>query len=236
MIAEGVSIMNRKKQILVVEHSPQIARFIQVQLEEQHYACCVEHSGGKALDRLAQEYFDLLILDIILPDVDGIMVCEKVRQFSNIPILILSAIDDIQTKVTLLSTGANDYMTKPFNSRELVARVAVLLRSLYQPARTEQRLCLQDISIHLDRHEVLVGTRHVTLTKTEFRLFAFLARNKNIVLPRITIFEEVWGTNYIGDTNIIDVYIRYIRNKLRASGTERNYIKTVRGIGYVAED
>lgn len=228
--------MNLKKQILIVEDSPQIARFIQVSLENSEYACSVEHTGCAALDRLGQEFFDLLVLDLILPDLDGLLLCQKVRQFSNLPILILSARDDIQTKVTLLSAGANDYMTKPFNSQELLARVTVLLRSLYQPLHTENRIRFQDVSIHLDRHEVLVGTQRILLTKTEFKMLAFLARNKNIVLPRIAIFEEVWGSHYLGNTNIVDVYIRYIRNKLQACGTERKYIRTIRGVGYVAQD
>lgn len=228
--------MEPKKQILVVDDDPKVARFIQTELQHNYYACAVEHTGGRAIDRIAQEPFSLVILDLMLPDVDGLIVCEHIRKFTSVPILILSAKDDYDTKTKLLDMGANDYVTKPFNSRELLARVNVLLRSIYNPLRIENVLRLQDIVLYVDRHEVVVGNTRLLLTKTEFKMLAFLIKNKNIVLPRVTIFESVWGEAYLGNTNIVDVYARSIRNKLndREPTGQRKYIKTVRGVGYVA--
>lgn len=229
--------METRKHILVVEDETKVARFIQMEFQHHNYLCSVEHTGGRALDRIGQEYFDLIILDLILPDLNGLILCQKIRCFSNVPILIVSAKDDIDTKVTLLQAGANDYLTKPFNSKELIARAESLLRSIYTPAHTENRLRLKDLSIHLDRHEVISGNQRITLTKLEFKLLAFLIRNKNIVLQRPTIFEEVWGEPYLGNTNSVDVCIRGIRNKIHDNENgKRKYIRTVRGVGYVAED
>ena len=149
--------------------------------------------------------------------------------------MMLSAKDDVETKVASLDLGANDYLTKPFNSKELFARIRVLLRERdYKPA-DENFLQLQDMMLYLDRHEVVIGTQKIILTKKEFELLSYLIRNKNIVLTRDRIVEEVWGYDYIGDTNVVDVYIRYIRSKL---GKEkgREYIQTIRGVGYVAKD
>lgn len=148
--------------------------------------------------------------------------------------MMLSAKDDIETKVVSLDIGANDYLTKPFNSKELFARIRVLLRERHQLADRGNFLQLNDITLFLDCHEVMKGTKKLKLTKKEFELLAYLVRNKNIVLSRSRIVEEVWGYDYIGDTNIVDVYIRYLRSKLGPNG--RNYIRTVRGVGYVAED
>ena len=170
----------------------------------------------------------------MLPDVDGLTICKRTRELSNIPIMMLSAKDDIETKVVSLDIGANDYLTKPFNSKELFARIRVLLRERHQLADRGNFLQLNDLTLFLDRHEVMKGTKKIKLTKKEFELLAYLVRNKNIVLSRSRIVEEVWGYDYIGDTNIVDVYIRYLRSKLGPNG--RTYIRTVRGVGYVAED
>lgn len=226
--------MTEKTHILIVEDEKQIARFLQIELEHEGYECGIEYNGAAALDRIGQEHFDLILLDIMLPDVDGLTICKRTRELSNVPIMMLSAKDDIETKVVSLDIGANDYLTKPFNSKELFARIRVLLRERHQLADRGNFLQLNDITLFLDRHEVMKGTKKLKLTKKEFELLAYLVRNKNIVLSRSRIVEEVWGYDYIGDTNIVDVYIRYLRSKLGPNG--RNYIRTVRGVGYVAED
>ena len=226
--------MNENTHILIVEDEKQIARFLQMELEHEGYICSIEYNGAAALDRIGQEHFDLILLDIMLPDVDGLTICKRTRELSNIPIMMLSAKDDIETKVVSLDIGANDYLTKPFNSKELFARIRVLLRERHQLADQGNFLQLNDLTLFLDRHEVMKGTKKIKLTKKEFELLAYLVRNKNIVLSRSRIVEEVWSYDYIGDTNIVDVYIRYLRSKLEPNG--RTYIRTVRGVGYVAED
>lgn len=226
--------MAEKAHILIVEDEKQIARFIQMELEHEGYKCGIETNGASALDRIGQDHFDLILLDVMLPDIDGLTICRRTRELSNIPIMMLSAKDDIETKVASLDMGANDYLTKPFNSKELFARIRVLLREREQKPADENVLQLQDMMLYLDRHEVMVGPRKIMLTKKEFELLSYLIRNKNIVLTRDRIVEEVWGYDYIGDTNVVDVYIRYIRSKL---GKEkgREYIQTIRGVGYVAK-
>lgn len=226
--------MNEKTHILIVEDEKQIARFLQMELEHEGYACGIEYNGAAALDRIGQEHFNLILLDIMLPDIDGLTICKRTRELSNVPIMMLSAKDDIETKVISLDIGANDYLTKPFNSKELFARIRVLLRERHQLADRGNFLQLHDITLFLDRHEVSQGNKKIKLTKKEFELLTYLVRNKNIVLTRSRIVEEVWGYDYIGDTNIVDVYIRYLRSKLGPDG--RKYIRTIRGVGYVAED
>lgn len=228
--------MKDKPQILIVEDEKQIARFLQMELEHEGYACVIEYNGAAALDRIGQTYFDLILLDIMLPDIDGLTICKQTRELSDVPIMMLSAKDDVETKVTCLDLGANDYLTKPFNSKELFARIRVLLRKqINQQLGQENSLQLQNMTLYLDRHEVLIDDRKITLTKKEFELLTYLIRNKNNVISRDRIVEDVWGYNYRGSTNVVDVYIRYIRNKI-GKHDGQDYIKTIRGFGYVAND
>ena len=209
---KGADRMSGRSHILIVEDEKQIARFIQMELEHEGYEC-----------------------DIMLPDVDGLTLCQRTREISNVPIMFLSAKDDVETKVAGLDMGGNDYLTKPFNSKELLARIRVLLRDRNTDKSSENFLHLQDMTLYLDRHEVEVAGRKLLLTKKEFELLTYLLRNKNIVLTREKILEEVWGYDYAGDTNVVDVYIRYIRGKIGQTDSKK-YIHTVRGVGYVAKD
>lgn len=230
--------MNDKPRILIVEDEKQIARFLQIELEHEGYRCTVETNGHRALDRIGQEHFDLILLDIMLPDLDGITICRRTRMVSQVPIMILSAKDDVDSKVTGLDSGADDYLTKPFSSKELFARIRVLLRpkdknSLPHLGNT---LHLQDITLYLDRHEVRVNGKLIVLTKKEFDFLVYLVKNKNRVMPREQIIEDVWGYDYIGNTNIVEVYIRYIRDKIGDKKDGKVYIQTIRGVGYVARE
>lgn len=234
-ILQEALLMNIKNRVLIVEDEKRIGRFLQLELEHEGYDCIIEHNGISALDRIGQDHFDLILLDIMLPDIDGLSICQRIREMSAVPILILSAKDDIETKVAGLDLGANDYLTKPFNSRELFARIRVLLRKRSSERLSENFLQLQNMILYLDRHEVQVDDNVFTLTKKEFELLAYLVRNKNIVLTRDRILEEVWGYDYIGDTNVVDVYVRYIRSKIDET-VGRKYIFTIRGVGYVAKD
>ena len=222
------------KRILIIEDDQGIAELERDYLEANGFSADIAADGKTGEKKALEDAYDLILLDIMLPDVDGLTICKRTRELSNVPIMMLSAKDDIETKVVSLDIGANDYLTKPFNSKELFARIRVLLRERHQLADRGNFLQLNDITLFLDRHEVMKGTKKLKLTKKEFELLAYLVRNKNIVLSRSRIVEEVWGYDYIGDTNIVDVYIRYLRSKLGPNG--RNYIRTVRGVGYVAED
>jgi len=225
--------MQKKSRILIIEDEKKIARFLQLELEHEGYICTVENSGHSALDRIVQENYDLILLDLMLPDIDGLTICGRTREINDVPILILSAKDDIDTKVHGLDLGANDYMTKPFSSRELLARVRALLRKAETLKESASNtLSVHDITIQLDQYEVKVGNRPIHLTKKEFDLLVFLVKNQNVVSSRESILEEVWGYDYIGDTNVVDVYIRYLRSKIDET-IGRKYIFTVRGIGYV---
>lgn len=227
--------MKSKSRILIIEDEKKIARFLQLELEHEGYECVLEYNGGSALDRIGQDHYDLILLDIMLPDIDGLTICQRTREISNVPIMILSAKDDVETKVAGLDLGADDYLTKPFNSKELFARIRVLLRKRGGEQVRENFLQLQDMILYLDRHEVQIDNKTFTLTKKEFELLTYLIRNKNIVLTRDRILEEVWGYDYIGDTNVVDVYIRYLRSKIDET-VGKKYIFTIRGVGYVAKD
>lgn len=230
--------MNEKSRILIVEDEKQIARFLQIELEHEGYRCAVEAEGGHALDRIGQEHFDLILLDMMLPDMDGIDVCRRTRKVSQIPIMIVSAKDDVESKVCGLDAGADDYLTKPFNSKELFARIRVLLRQKEKEtaASLGSTLHLQDITLYLDRHEVRVDGKLVMLTKKEFDFLAYLVKNKNRVIPREQIIEDVWGYEYVGNTNVVEVYVRYVRDKIGDRKNGKTYIRTIRGVGYVAKE
>lgn len=232
--------MSSKAQILIVEDERQIARFIEMELEHEEYACDTAYNGTDALELIDKKHYDLILLDIMLPDVDGLTICRQTRENPNAmiactPIMFLSAKDDVDTKVTGLDLGANDYLTKPFNSKELLARIRVLLRDVLNSDPPENTLQLQDMTLYLARHEVEVNNKKIMLSKKEFELLEFLIENKNIVMTRETILAEVWGFDFAGDTNVVDVYIRYIRGKIGQT-KQKVYIKTIRGVGYVAKD
>lgn len=227
--------MAEKPRILIVEDEKRIARFMQMELEHEGYRCTIEYDGGQALDRIGQEHFDLVLLDFMLPDMNGAMVCKRAREISQIPIMIVSAKDDVDAKVECLDLGADDYITKPFNSKELFARIRVLLRAKTEP-HVSTTLHLQDITLYLDRHEVRVNGKLVVLTKKEFDFLAYLIRRKNCVIPREQLLEEVWGYDYMGNTNVIEVFVRYVRNKIGDRQNGKQYIRTVRGVGYVANE
>ena len=223
--------------ILIVEDERALCDAIARSLRNLAYSvdCC--HDGQEALDLLGVEVFDLVVLDLNLPRIDGMTVLKALRKTDReTKVLILSARGKVFDKVTGLDAGANDYLTKPFSSKELLARIRALLRKKVGGDKlNESSYHIKDLYIFPDRHEVQVGTTIINLTKKEFELLTYLAKNKNIVLGRDRILEDVWGYDYVGDTNIVDVYIRYLRSKVDEV-VGKKYIHTVRGIGYVARD
>lgn len=225
------------KQILIVEDEQKIARFLQMELEHEGFKTSIESNGRLALDRIIQGTYDLVLLDIMLPEMDGIEICKRVRELSDIPIIMLTAKDDIIDKVTGLDTGADDYITKPFATLELIARIRAALRKnkISSTTGSDTELRIKNLVLHPERYEVHIDQQAVVLTKKEYDLLEYLIRNRNIVLTRERILQEVWGYEFMGDTKVVDVYIRYLRSKLDECYNQK-YIYTVRGVGYVVKD
>ncbi len=231
--------MAQSQKIFIVEDERRIARFLQIELEHEGYVTQTEENGERAYEKLMQEDFDLVLLDIMLPDLDGITICKRVREVSDVPIIMLTAKDDIQDKVNGLDIGADDYVTKPFNIQELMARIRNALRK-HEPKKVDEsgsgeRLQVGELVMYPSRYEVTAYGKEVQLTKKEYMLLEYLMRNKRNVLTREQILQEVWGYDYTGDTNVVDVYIRYLRAKIDEKFNHK-FIFTVRGVGYAVKE
>ncbi|MFW5982245.1 MAG: response regulator transcription factor [Halanaerobiaceae bacterium] len=209
---------------------------MELELEHEGYSAVVEHNGRDALERLKEENFNLVLLDIMLPELDGIEVCKEIREFSNIPVVMVTAKDAVPDKVEALDMGADDYITKPFAIEELLARIRALLRRKgSKEDSNEPILKIADLTIDKEKYKVERAGQEIELTKKEYDLLVYLAENKGIVLSREDILSSIWGYDYFGETNIVDVYIRYLRSKVDEQ-CEKKLIKTVRGVGYVMRD
>ncbi len=226
-----------KKKILIVEDEQKIARFLELELNYEGYEVLIANNGRDGLEKGKKEDVDLIILDLMLPELSGIEVCRRIRQTSDVPIIMLTAKDDISDKVTGLDIGADDYMTKPFAVEELLARIRVLLKraKIYKDKTDLQVIEIGKLKLNKNNYMVEYDGEIIDLTKKEFELLEFMMINKNIVLTREKILDKVWGYDYFGDTNIIDVYIRYIRSKVDQK-YNINLIETVRGVGYIIRD
>lgn len=216
-----------KRKILVVEDDAQIAKVLRLELEHEGFEVEVCGDGASAIER-ALKGPDLIILDLLLPRIDGLEVCRRVRRHSSVPIIMLTAKDAVPDRITGLDTGANDYLSKPFSIEELLARIRVQLREREPGQRV---LSIKDLTLNRDTHEVTRGGRSVGLTAKEFSLLEFLMMYPNKVHTRDEIFNSVWGSDFLGESNLIDVYIRYLRNKVDDAADEK-LIQTIRGVGY----
>lgn len=224
-----------KKKILIVEDEQKIARFLELELKYEGYDVDIANNGREGFEKGKSSDVDLIILDLMLPGLSGIEVCRRLRQQSDVPIIMLTAKDDISDKVTGLDIGADDYMTKPFAVEELLARIRVLLKRRNVKINNDDSLIIGKLKLSKNNYKVEYDKENIELTKKEFELLEYLMRNKNIVLSREKILDNVWGYDYFGDTNIIDVYIRYIRSKIDQKYNV-NLIETVRGVGYIIRD
>ena len=223
--------------IFIVEDERRIARYLQMELEHEGFQAESEDNGRRAFERIIQGDYALVLLDVMLPEMDGMTICRKVRELSDVPIIMLTARDEIEDKVSGLDLGADDYLTKPFAIQELLARIRAALRK-HAPQKEEpagEVLMVRNLRLYPSRYEVLVGEESVELTKKEYSLLEYLLRNKRTVLTRDQILQQVWGYDYVGDTNVVDVYIRYLRAKLDDHFGEKS-IYTMRGVGYVIKD
>ncbi len=217
--------------ILIIEDEVKIARFLELELTHEGYLVEQAHDGRAGLDKVVQGQFDLAILDVMLPGLNGMEVLRRLRQSTDIPVIMLTAKDAVTDKVMGLDMGADDYLTKPFAIEELLARIRVALKKRRSTIAKTQ-VAIGDLIIDSSERSVRLDGEGVDLTKKEFDLLHYLAENKNVVLSRDKILEAVWGYEYQGDTNVVDVYVRYLRSKIDDKYNKK-FIHTVRGIGYV---
>ena len=217
--------------ILLIEDDRDIAEFVQMELEHEGYAVQAAQDGRTGLDKALAFDFDIILLDIMLPSLNGLEVLRRLRTHKQTPVILLTAKDAVMDKVTGLDTGANDYVTKPFHMEELLARIRVLTRSANKAPNAS---LLKNADVALDRQKRLVykAGNVVTLTKTQFDLLEYFLMNQDIVLSREQLLSAVWGYDYAGDSNVVDVYVRYVRNRLHEPA-DGKLIESVRGVGYV---
>ncbi|MFC4075756.1 response regulator [Salinithrix halophila] len=229
------------KKVLVVDDEPSIVKLVQFNLEKEGYQVAVAGDGDAALTKVREEQPDLLVLDLMLPKVDGLEVCRQVRRENrHLPILMLTAKTEEFDKVLGLELGADDYMTKPFSPRELTARVKAIFRRMEAVRETtdpqpNRKLKVGDLVIDAEGYEVRRQGKTVDLTPKEFELLIYLANHRGKVLSRDQLLNAVWDYDYIGDTRIVDVHVSHLREKVEEDSRNPVYIKTVRGIGYKFE-
>lgn len=225
------------EKILIVEDEEKLARFVELELVHEGYAVIKAEDGRAGLELAEGGACDLMLLDIMLPGISGLEVLRRLRKSSGLPVIMLTARDAVMDKVSGLDMGADDYITKPFAIEELLARIRVCLRKKPEApaAAPDPALRRGELTLDPKRHEVLYGETPVELTGREFSLLQTLLENRNIVLSRDTLLARVWGYDYMGETNVVDVYVRYLRQKIDDRfGVP--VITTVRGVGYAIRD
>lgn len=226
------------EKILIIEDEDGIARILQLELEHEGYEVGRAKDGRSGLEMAMEGSWDLVLLDVMLPELNGIEVLRRIRQNGQtVPVILLTARDTVPDKVSGFEHGANDYVTKPFAMEELLARVRNILR-IFKASRegeTEDVLRIGDLTIELLTRKVYRKDHAIDLTPREFELLLYLARNKNEEKTRDEILSDVWGYEYIGDTNVVDVYIRYLRQKMD-KGYRHKLLHTVRGVGYMVKE
>lgn len=229
--------MEAKKKILIIEDEVKLARFVELELKHEGYDVIIANDGRTGLDMFYSQKPDLILLDLMLPALSGIEVCRRIRKDSDIPIIMITAKGEVMDTVTGLDSGANDYITKPFAIEEVLARMRVALRLVNQEKRErdENVLEIKGLSIDKSSRAVKYMDTLIDLTKREYELLLYLVMNKNIVITRDQILNKVWGYDYIGETNVVDVYIRYLRTKIDDK-FDVKIIHTIRGVGYYAKD
>jgi DNA-binding response OmpR family regulator len=230
-LSSAVPATDKTYKILIVEDDAQILRVLELELKHEGYEVDTARDGLAGLERALKEP-DLVVLDLMLPKLDGMEVCSRIRAKSNVPIIMLTAKDRIPDRVAGLDRGADDYLTKPFSIEELLARIRARLRDRDPQANV---LAAKDLTMDRDRHEVRRNGSDIQLTAKEYALLEYLLLHRNKVHTRDELFNGVWGSDFLGDSNLIDVYIRYLRGKID-DGFDDKLIQTVRGVGYALKD
>ena len=225
---------SRKASVLVVDDDVRMLRMMQHILELEGYRVLRVSNGETAISVFDDEAPDLVLLDIMMPSMDGYTVCQRIREFSQVPIIMVTARGNDEEKVEGLNAGADDYVTKPFSSKELVARVkAVLRRTTLWQEHPEPAFSSQDLVVDFARHRVILSGRELNLTATEYRLLSYLACNAGRVLTPEQMLEKVWGTEYVSETHLLQVNMARLRHKLQDDARNPKYILTRPGIGYI---
>ncbi|HDR7601701.1 TPA: response regulator transcription factor [Bacillus mycoides] len=219
--------------ILIIEDEESLADFLELELKYEGYIVDIQLDGRKGLEAALEKNYDLILLDLMLPGLNGLEVCRRLRATKSTPIIMLTARDSIMDRVTGLDSGADDYLPKPFAIEELLARMRVIFRS---EENTEQKhasfLSFKDLQLQIESRTITKGNEEIELTNKEFELLLMFMKNINRVLTRDILLDQVWGYDAMVETNIVDVYVRYLRNKLHSVDKEE-YIQTVRGAGYI---
>ncbi len=231
LTAASSTSTERTYKILLVEDDAQILRVLELELRHEGYEVETARDGLTGLERALKEP-DLVVLDLMLPKLDGMEVCARIRAKSSVPIIMLTAKDRIPDRVAGLDAGADDYLAKPFSIEELLARIRARLR---EKDPHENVIGAKDLTMDRDRHEVVRAGRPIQLTAKEYALLEYLLLHRNKVHTRDELFNGVWGSDFLGDSNLIDVYIRYLRGKID-DGYDDKLIQTVRGVGYALKE
>lgn len=217
--------------ILIIEDESKIARFLELELNHEGYTTDKAADGREGLHKALSAAYDLILLDILLPELNGFEVLRRLRKQSQVPVIMLTAKDEVMDKVAGLDMGANDYITKPFSIEELLARIRSCLRQQGEKSDTHPQLSYGPMMMDIDRHLFFVDGEPVDLSAREFELMRFFLENPEVVLSREAIVEQVWSYDFMGDSNVVDVYVRYLRKKIDEPYGQK-LIRTVRGIGY----
>lgn len=227
---------NLMSDILIIEDEKNLARFVELELKHEGYEAEVHYNGRTGLDAALNNDWDAILLDLMLPELNGLEICRRIRQIKNTPIIMMTARDSVIDRVSGLDHGADDYIVKPFAIEELSARLRALLRRIdiegNKNTGKQTTLNYRDLVIEKENRVVKRDSEVIELTKREYELLLTLMENVNVVLSREILLEKVWGYQTEIETNVVDVYIRYLRNKIDLPG-EESYIQTVRGTGYV---
>ena len=220
--------------VLIVEDEENMVSFIKMELEYEGYNVDVANDGRRAVSLALEKDYDVILLDLMLPGINGIEVCRRIRKEKETPIIMLTARDSVMDKVTGLKSGADDYLAKPFAIEELIARMEVIFRR-NKKEKINSELKFKDIILDIEGRTVRRNNEVIELTNTEFQLLLMFMKNINRALTRDIIMENIWGYNSEAETTVVDVYVRYIRNKLDKNDKEK-YIQTIRGVGYIMRD
>ena len=222
------------KRILLVDDEPLILKGLRFTLEQEGYEILTAADGEEALQVFFDQQVDLVLLDVMLPKLDGIQVCQRIRESSNVPILMLTAKGEDMDKILGLEYGADDYMTKPFNILEVKARIKTVLRRASQPAANEEKkiITVHDMEVNIVNRSVTLGGKEVRLTAKEFDLLQLFITNRGKVFSRETMLETVWKYDYMGDARTVDVHIRRLREKIERNSAKLEFILTKWGVGY----